>query len=395
MTFVEALQVNLKIKAIFMINKIFLCGLLTVVLSITAGCSSSDKKEKPQTEYYGKSSRSGSLEVPPDLTQTDPDQNISLPSATQNSTGQTSNQQQGGVLSNRRVLVEPSNIKLMRDGDQRWLIVSADPENVWPQLVEYWAKDGIELVINSPESGVIETDWLINYAEFTTSFGKVFRGILNKITASGRRDKYRVSIDFGEQPGTTEIYVAHRGLEEIAIGPSKLQIPDYKWVKRPSDPSLELAIMRQIMVYLGVDEDQADNIAEQNLPDEADKARLLIEGVDEPVLVLDEAFSRAWQRVGLALDRSGYIITGRDRQQGGYLIELANPDLIDKKKPGFFSRLFKGKDQETEEIIYKAQVRLIPQKDEKTVVAIANEEGVHDSSETAISLLRQLFEQLK
>jgi len=374
-----------------MSNKNFLCGVLAAFIIILAGCSSSDKKDKPETEYYGSSTRSGSLEIPPDLTQTDPEQNITLPSVATPSTGQ----QQGGVLSNRRVLAEPDNVKLMRDGNQRWLIVTAEPEEIWPQLVEYWTKDGIELVINSPESGVIETDWLVNYADFTSSFGKVFRGILNKISSSGQRDKYRVSIDYGQEPGTTEVYVAHRGLEEVAIGATRRQIPDYKWLKRPSDPALELAIMRQIMVYLGVDEEQADNIAEQNLPEKTEKARLLIEDIDEPILVVDEAFPRAWQRVGLALDRSGYIVTGRNREQGGYLIELANPDAIKDKEPGFFSRLFKRDKEDADEIIYKAQVRLIPQKDEKTVVAIATEEGVHDSSETAISLLQQLYEQLK
>lgn len=372
-------------------NKNFLfCNALAAFMIMVAGCSSSDKNDKPKTEYYGSSSRSGGLEIPPDLTQTDPGQNVTLPQPATPSAGQ-----QGGVLSNRRVLSEPDNVKLMRDGDQRWLIVSAQPDEIWPELVEFWTKDGINLVINSPESGVIETDWLINYADFTSSFGKVFRGVLNKISASGQRDKYRISIDYGQAPGTTEVYVAHRGLEEVAVGPSRRQIPDYKWVKRPSNPSLELAIMRQIMVYLGVDEDQADSIAEQNLPERAEQARLLIEDVKEPVLVVDEGFSRTWQRVGLALDRSGYIVTGRNRQQGGYLIELANPDLIEKKRPGFFSRLFKSGKQDAQEIIYKAQVRLIPQKDEKTVVAIATEDGVHDSSETAISLLKQLYEQLK
>lgn len=368
---------------------------MAAFITVIAGCGSSDKKDRPKTEYYGSVMRSGGLEIPPDLTQTDPDQNITLPAGADSSNGQASSGQQGGVLSNRRVLAEPSNVTLMRDEDQRWLIVSAEPDIIWPELVEYWTKDGIELVINSPESGVIETEWLINYADFTSSFGKVFRGILNKVTESGRRDKYRISIDYGVEPGTTEVYVAHRGMEEIALGPTRTQIPDYKWVKRPSDPSLELAIMRQIMVYLGVDEDEADSMAEQDLPEEVDKARLLIDDVDEPVLVLDDTFPRAWQRVGLALDRSGYIVVGRNRQQGGYLIELANPDLIEEKKDGFFSRLFKRDKQDVEEILYKAQVRLVPQKDDKTLIAIATEEGLHDSSETAISLLQQLYDQLK
>ena len=368
------------------LKNILLVSLLTAVV----GCSSSDKKDRPKTEYYGSSSSSRGLEVPPDLTQTDPDKNITVPGTTINSESQS-----GEVLSNRRVLSEPSNVQLLRDGEQRWLLVEDKPSNVWPQLIEFWEKDGITLVVKNPESGVIETDWLINYADFTTTVGKIFRGLLNRVTASGQRDKYRVRIDYGTEPNTTEVYVSHQGLEEVAIGPSRIQIPDYKWVKRPTDRGLEIAMMRQIMVYLGVDEEQADRIAEQNLPEEIERARLLVEEVDEPILVLDDAFPRAWQRVGLALDRSGYVITGRNREQGGYLIELADPDAVEEEKSGFFSRIFRRKKKDIEDVAYIAQVRLIPQKDEKTVVAIASEEGVHDSSETAISLLKQLYEQLK
>lgn len=365
--------------------------ILVVLITALVGCSSSEKKQTSNTEYYGGASRSGSLEVPPDLTQTDPNQNVQLPT----SASESDNTSNTGVLSNRNVLTQPENVKIMRDGQQRWLVVDGTPNQIWPQLVSFWADDGIELVINDAPSGVIETDWLINYADLTSSFEKLFRGLLNKLSSEGQRDKYRFRIDYGTDAGTTEIYVTHRGLEEVSLGGSRAQIPDYKWVKRPSDPGLEIAIMRQLMVYLGVEEAQADRLAEQNLPEKSDKARLLIDGTDEPVMVLDDAFPRAWQRVGLALDRSGYVVTGRNREQGGYLIELADPDGLEEEKPGWFGRLFKTKKKDADDIIYKAQVRLIPQNDNKTVVAVASEEGVHDSSETAVSLLKQLYEQLK
>ena len=377
-------------KAKIMINQNLGRCLLVALFTIIAGCSTSEKKQTSDAEYYGNTTNSNSLEVPPDLTQTDPNRNVQIPTTQEgDSTAPTT-----GVLSNRNVLAQPGNVKMLRDGQQRWLLVDGKPADIWPQLVNFWTDDGIELVINDAASGVLETDWLINYADLTSSFQKLFRGLLNKVSSAGERDKYRFRIDYGTEPNTTEVYVTHQGLEEVSIGPSRTHVPDYKWVKRPSDPGLEIAIMRQLMVYLGVEEERADLIAEQNLPEERETARLLIEGVDDPVLVLDDPFPRAWQRIGLALDRSGYVITGRNRQQGGYLIELADPDA-QTDKPGLLGRLFNSKKRDAEEIIYKAQVRLIPQKDKKTVVAVASEEGEHDSSETAISLLRQLYEQLK
>ena len=378
-------------KARFMNKKKLLSCIFMMLLSVLVGCSSSEKKQEPDAEYYGTSARSGSLEVPPDLTQTDPSKNVQLPSAAI----EENNEQNSGVLSNKNVLVQPDNVTIMRDGQQRWLVVDGKPAEIWPSLVNFWTDDGIELVINDAPSGVLETDWLINYADLTSSFQKIFRGLLNKISSAGQRDKYRFRIDYGEQPGTTEVYVTHQGLEEISIGPSRTHVPQYKWVKRPSDSGLEIAIMRQLMVHLGVEEEQADAIAEQNLPENIETARLLIDDGEDAVLVLDDAFPRAWQRVGLALDRSGYVVTGRNRQQGGYLIELADPDALEENKPGFFSRIFNDNKKEAADVIYKAQVRLIPQKEKKTVVAVASEDGEHDSSETAISLLKQLYEQLK
>ncbi len=368
------------------LNNILLIALLISI----AGCGSSDKKDRPKAEYYGSSDSRSGLEVPPDLTQTDPNKNIQIPGSATRSSAQT-----GAVLSNSAVLAEPSNVKMLRDGQQRWLVVEDSPANVWPKLVTFWEKDGIKLVTANPQSGVIETDWLINYADLTSEAGKLFRGLLNKLTSSGQRDKYRVRIDRGLEQNTTEVYVSHQGLEEVPVSPINKDVGDYKWVKRPTDSGLEVEVMRQIMVYLGVDEQQADLVADQNRPGRDDRSRLLIEDTDEPVLVLDDSFPRAWQRVGLALDRSGVTIFGRNRDQGGYVIELADADAIEEDEPGFFGRIFKRKKKSAEDITYRMQVRLLPQNDEKTVVAIATEEGAHDNSETAISLLKQLHEQLK
>ena len=44
-------------------------------------------------------------------------------------------------------------------------------------------------------------------------------------------------------------------------------------------------------------------------------------------LVVDDSFDRAWRRVGLALDRTGFTVVDRDRSKGLYFVRYANPDL--------------------------------------------------------------------
>jgi outer membrane protein assembly factor BamC len=58
-----------------------------------------------------------------------------------------------------------------------------------------------------------------------------------------------------------------------------------------------------------------------------------------PVVQIDEGFDRAWRRVGLALDRTGFTVEDRDRSQGTYFVRYVPPNP-EKKEPGFFAKLF-------------------------------------------------------
>ena len=41
---------------------------------------------------------------------------------------------------------------------------------------------------------------------------------------------------------------------------------------------------------------------------------------------IDEGFDRAWRRVGLALDRTGFTVEDRDRTQGTYFVRYVEPN---------------------------------------------------------------------
>ena len=53
---------------------------------------------------------------------------------------------------------------------------------------------------------------------------------------------------------------------------------------------------------------------------------------DVPVVQIDGGFDRAWRRVGLALDRTGFTVEDRDRSQGMYFVRYVAPK-DDKKEP--------------------------------------------------------------
>src|SRR5213075_1846753 len=106
------------------------------------------------------------------------------------------------------------------------------------------------------------------------------------------------------------------------------------WQPRPADPELEAEFLRRLMVKLGVPAAQSAAAAAVT----PDKPGSRVSTVNnQPVLVIDDAFDRAWRRVGLALDRTGFTVEDRDRAQGLYFVRYVDPALAGREQPGFFS----------------------------------------------------------
>ena len=70
---------------------------------------------------------------------------------------------------------------------------------------------------------------------------------------------------------------------------------------------------------------------------------------------IDDGFDRAWRRVGLALDRSGFTVEERDKAGGRYVVRYVDPDQ-DKDGPGFFAKLF-GSAKDVKPVQYRVFVR--------------------------------------
>ena len=102
-------------------------------------------------------------------------------------------------------------------------------------------------------------------------------------------------------------------------------------------------------------------------------------------VVISEPFDRAWRRVGVALDRSGFEVVDRDRSQGLFMISYLDPDYEQQKKSeqGFFTNLF-SKAKAVDPVQYR--LRLAPEGD-KTRVTVLSAEGRADETGVAPRIL--------
>ena len=82
---------------------------------------------------------------------------------------------------------------------------------------------------------------------------------------------------------------------------------------------------------------------------------------------LNEEFDRAWRRVGLALDRTGFTVEDRDRSKGIYFVRYVDP-TVEKKEPGFFGKMFGRGSQQLPTSQYQIAVRSEGQNSQVTVL---------------------------
>jgi outer membrane protein assembly factor BamC len=197
--------------------------------------------------------------------------------------------------------------------------VQATPQQVWSVTKDFWQENGFIINLESPETGVMETDWAENRANIPQdvirrTLGKVLDGVYS----TAERDKFRTRVEAGKDG--TEIYISHRGMMEVYSTEGKDKTV---WQPRPADPELEAEMLRRLMLRFGVEEARAETLlAKQQTPEQA----RIVKEAGAPVLEMDEGFDRAWRRVGLALDRVGFAVEDRDRSKGVYFVRYIDPD---------------------------------------------------------------------
>jgi len=361
------------------------------LIAFLGGCSSSFLESKKID--YKSAGKVPSLEVPPDLTAPSSDSKFVVPdvnpqgSATLSSYNRDrAGQPQSGSAD---LLPEQTKVTVERAGTQRWLLVRATPEQVWPVVKEFWQEMGFIIKFESPESGVMETDWAEDRAKIPQDMIRNALGkVLDSLYSTSERDKFRTRLERGPD-GTTEVFVSHRGMVEVLEGGDKTV-----WQPRPADAEMEADMMRRLMVRFGVEEGKAKTQLATVTVEE--RANLNPSQDGSQTLLVKDPFDRAWRRVGLALDRVGFTVVDRDRSKGLYFVRYVDPGVDTKKEEkGWMSKLAFWNSSEGKEISKEQYRILVSENGSDSLVRVQNKDGQPENSETAAKILKLLHAQLK
>jgi outer membrane protein assembly factor BamC len=363
-----------------------------LVLALSA-CSSVDNfLQGDKVDYKSQSVKTAPLEVPPDLTQLQRDGRYTPASGSVSASAY----QTGGATLNPAaasvVGVAPTAVgemRVVREGNQRWLVVPMPAEQVWPQLREFWTERGFNLVIDNAQAGVMETDWAENRAKIPQDLVRRTIGrVVDSLYDTGERDRYRTRIE--RNGNTSEVYISHRGMTEEYAGERKEKTV---WTPRPADPGLEAEFLTRLMVKLGAKETAAREVVAKaaSAPSTAASRARAVSG--QPALQVDEGFDRAWRRVGLALDRGGFTVEDRDRAGGLYFVRYVDPkNAATNADQGFFTKLFGKSDNSGAPVRYRIAVK---GEGEKTNVTVQNSQGSPEASDVGQRIVALLVDDLK
>lgn len=387
------------------------------------------------TSDYKGAGRSRPLEVPPDLTASPVSDAYSVPgSASYSSYSQAQEGQEAGV---EKVLQSPEGVRIEKSGTQRWLVVNAPAEKIWPVIRDFWTEMGFAVRVENPQIGVMETEWID--AEAIKKDDKIgtldkFDKWLDKLSGFADKKKFRTRLEHGANTGTTEIFMTHRsvvGAPDDGKNRIRTQLGEIETGYKADaatnlrgdafDAELDAELLRRLMVKLGVEEQKSQTILAEAATTK--RAEVVKESDGSARLLLNDPFDRAWRRVGLALDRVGFVIEDRDRSNGLFFVRYADVDIDDtpKKKKGLFETLkFWGDDaKEPESAENKKEKGIVdslkfwgtddkqktnPERQYRikvsdgeagAVVTVVDKEGARVRTTTANRIIALMYEQLR
>ena len=366
---------------------------LCVLTLVTAGLVACKSVTSSDTVDYKSSGavRGPNLSYPPDLITAQADRRYIVQDGTATMSEYSSAVKKTAQIKTN-VMTGIPGMRIARDGERRWLVVDKPAPELYPQVKDFWQENGFLLTVDSPSTGIMETDWAENRAKIAQDWIRSTIGsAIDSIYDTGERDKYKTRLEVSK-PDETEIYITQKGAIEKCVTDTTGSCLYTIWTPRPNDPDLEAAFLARLMERLGMTQAQAKALVSAPLGEKILKARLVQEGVNTAHIEMVSGFDRAWRDTGLALDRSNFSVEDRDRANGIYFVRYVNPkDLGDTK--GFFTNLFSSKDDSSMKA-KKYRVVVKSTGDNSSSVYVQNADGAPENTAAGLQLLTLLTEQL-
>ena len=364
-------------------------ALLTASLALTS-CKSVTSNDTVDYKSSG-AVRGPNLSYPPDLITAQADRRYIVQDGTATMSEYNAAVKKSAQMRSN-VMTGIPGMRIAKDGERRWLVVEKPAPELYPQVKDFWQENGFLLVVDSPSTGIMETDWAENRAKIAQDWIRsTIGGAIDSIYDTGERDKYKTRLEV-VKPGETEIYITQRGAIEKCVTDTTGACLSTIWTPRPNDPELEAVFLARLMERLGMTQEQAKAMVAAPLGPKTPKAKFVQEGNNKGFIELSAGFDRSWRDVGLALDRSNFTVEDRNRSQGVYFVRYVNAKDVGDSK-GFFSNLFSSKDDSKLQA-KKYQVIVKSTGENSANVYVQDADGKPENTPAGFQLLTLLTEQL-
>ncbi len=205
-------------------------------------------------------------------------------------------------------------VKIQKLSGKRWIFLDAPTSRVWPRAQSFLSEYGMSTEKNNAKTGEVITDWL-KFKDDNDTFSK-----------------FRVRIEKGIHPGTTEINIRQVQLD---AGSKESEIV---WPEVSQDPAREKWFIDQLSAELA--EGLNDNTASlmgQNVGGEVKVGYALAN--NDPMLELRLPLARARATVAHALNKEGFLLWNDDASTGLYYAGYISPE----ENSGMFSWMIPDK----------------------------------------------------
>ncbi|GAA5316301.1 MAG: hypothetical protein AseanaTS_15050 [Candidatus Pelagadaptatus aseana] len=282
-----------------MMNRLFLRASLVGSLTFMVGCSSLFGPEgyfRNRGHDYLRSDVIEPMKVPDQVETSSIDQLYNIPPVAEDEMLYSDSFEVPRPLPMAAAVME-DRVKIQSLAERRWILVNALPAEVWPQIRAFLAQNKLDVIYTSASEGVMETSWL-KFQDNQSS-----------------KDKYRIKIDSGIQPRTTEIHVLHMSMPWGVPGSGQVN-----WPTRSTSSEREGWMLDELAATLAVNAapGSSASLLAQTIG-VSDRVKL-ISDAGEPVLSLGLDYTRAWATVNHALTTEGFTLWESDDVVGVHYI---------------------------------------------------------------------------
>lgn len=282
-------------------------------------------------------------------------------------------------------------IRIEQVGDQRWILVDAAPSSVWSQVRSFLDLNEIEIAIEDPAKGVLETAWVETSRQTSKDVVRRLVGrLVGRDTSKPTFDRYKIDIESGVRRGSSEVH-----LTQISRSMDSEVPAEVVWPESSENVSLEAGMLNEVLVYLARSLDQGSSVSllAQGLGEER-KVTLAKDGNGYPLLRVSLEFNRAWAAVGKALTGARIPVEDLDRSLGIYYVQYDDKPKITLDDDSFFGSLFGADDQEIVSDSPVYQVRLNRTRSGIVEIVVLLDENTLAEPDVSESLLNTLKDYL-